>query len=171
MKFQGSGRGSGAALAAVLLLAGTARAAVYRCEQNGKITYTDQPCAAHAAPTALPELQRMDAGPRADLAKQYDAEAARDAASRRKARAEASQKYAENKAQADAIRRGMVEGRVVKGMNRDQVEKILNEPERVDGRDGARERWIYNEEGRRHRTITFENGVVVSDRTSAGRRR
>jgi hypothetical protein len=155
----------------LLLACGAAQAAVYRCTVDGRTVYSDQPCSAGAEPAQLPPLNSAAAGARADLAKQYDTETARENEARRKARAEALDQYADRKAQDEAIRKALMEDRVVKGMTREQVERVLNLPERVENQGGEKETWIYRVEGRKRRTIRFVNGVVVADSTGKGGRR
>lgn len=157
-----------AALAA-LACAGNAQAEVYRCIANGRVVYTDVACGANAAPAMLPQLSTVPAGPQADLVKQYDDEAKRRAADVRKAHVAEASEYAERKANAEAIRKGVVEGRVVPGMTPAQVERILNLPTQIVGQGGPQERWTYKN-GREQRTVLFKDGVVASEKTRTSRK-
>lgn len=145
------------------------RAEVYRCVVHGRITYTDVACGAAAAPAVLPQLSTVQAGPRADLAKQYDEDAARHNAAVRKARAADADEYTAKKSQAEAIRKGVVENRVVPGMTTTQVERILNLPTQIDGQGGPHERWVYKN-GRDQRTVIFKDGIVASEKTGTSRK-
>ncbi|MBX6420108.1 MAG: DUF4124 domain-containing protein [Nevskia sp.] len=156
----------------VALFAASARAEIYRCEQNGQLTYTDRPCAHGAAPAQLPPINTVPAQPAPDasaLARQYDRDTARETAARKKARAQAAEAYAVKKAQQEAVRQALIEGRVVKGMTPDQVRTVLNEPTRIENPGSARERWIYVN-GRSRRTISFRDGVVAADSDGHARR-
>jgi Domain of unknown function (DUF4124) len=99
-----------------VLMAGPAGAKpVYKCEEGGKVTFTDQPCAPGASPAALPEpvitapLTRAEQ----DLARAHEARLARERAERDredaqwlKERAEAQERAErERKAQARPGRR------------------------------------------------------------------
>jgi hypothetical protein len=152
---------------AAVLCTAAAHAEIYRCEQDGQVTYTDRPCAAGAAPVPLAPINAISAPPAPgaqDLARQYDRRTARETAARQKARAQAAEDYAAKKARQDAIRKALIEGRVIEGMTPEQVRTVLNEPTRIEGAGGANERWIYVD-GRSRRTISFRNGLVAADRT------
>lgn len=155
----------------VLLLATLpAAAGVYRCERDGRPYYTDQPCNNAATPASLPPLvEQPRSSQDADLAKQYDAEAQRAAQANKKARIESTERAQRAEAQAAEIRRALIDGRIVKGMAADQVERVLNLPNRIEDEGSDHERWIY-QNGRSRRTITFEKGVVSSDKSRTSRK-
>ena len=155
-------------LAAALAYSSAVCADVYRCTVGGRLVYTDTPCNANAVPADLPPLSNMAAVPHPDLAKQYDAEARQQAAAVHKARAADADAYARTSAREAAIRKGVIEGRVVAGMTPAQVESILNLPTQVVDQGGPHERWIYRN-GRERRTVVFKNGVVNTDRTGVSR--
>jgi hypothetical protein len=94
-------------------------------------------------------------------AKQVDASTTAARVARDKADAAWVAAHQAEVANADRIRRAEIENRVVKGMTQDQVERILNEPTRVEHSLSV-ERWIY-QNGRTRRTIGFRDGLVVSD--------
>jgi len=153
--------------AILLLLAAcsvqTASAEVYRCQQDGKLTYTDQPCHPGAEPASLPPLNRSQADRSApSLAKQYDADAERQSDSQAKADRDWLKTHGDDKTQDDAIRKALIENRIVKGMTPDQVRRVLNNPTSIEDQGGPKERWTY-QNGRERRTIAFKNGVVSSD--------
>ncbi|GAC1622202.1 MAG: hypothetical protein NVS9B10_05880 [Nevskia sp.] len=160
-------------LTALLLLCGSiagAHAAVYRCEQGGKLTYTDQPCAAGAEPARLPAVTSVPPDrAAAALAKQYDADAKRNADTLAKSDRDWLKKRGRDKAQEDALRSALVEHRVIKGMTREQVRQVLNTPQGVEDEGGPKERWIY-QNGRERRTIAFKGGVVSTDTTRSARK-
>ena len=146
------------------------RAEVYRCVVGGKLVFTDIACTAGAAPAELAPLSTMDAVPHGDFAKQYDEREARRSAEVRKSRATEAEAYSASKAQAAAIRQGEVEGRIVPGMTRSQVERILNLPTQIEGQGGPHERWVYKN-GRDQRTVVFNNGVVANASNGNARKR
>jgi len=156
------------AVAAMIAFAysGTVRAYVYRCIVDGHMVYTDVACAPNSAPADLPDITPVQAVPHADFAQQYDDEARRQAIIVRKARAEQIAAFEKKTAAETAIRKAVIEGRVVPGMTTAQVESVLNLPSRIEDQGGPHERWFY-QNGRDRRTVTFKDGVVVSDRNGA----
>ena len=154
-----------------LLAALPTRADVYRCQQDGRTTYTDHPCAAGAEPAELPSVTTVAPAAHAKrLADQYDREAARAAGEQRRARIAEDERYQKQHAQDQAIRKALVEHRVIKGMTPADVRRVLHSPSRIENEGGVSERWIY-EDGGEHRTVTFRNGVVSADTTRKPRRR
>lgn len=152
------------------LLALPASAEVYRCEHAGKITYTDQPCAANAAPAELPRLNEIPAERGAvDLARQYDRDAAAQAKTQAGADVEWLKRHRDEAARDAAARKAVAENRVIKGMTPAEVERVLSRPDRIENQGQPNERWLYDN-GRAHRSITFGNGVVSADRTRTTRR-
>ncbi len=153
------------ALAAV----GAQAQAIYRCQNGGRVSFSDLPCPAPKGPPAaatagLPPLMSMTPTTHGEqaLARQFDAAADRAAVQQQVEDAQWEQQYQANKQRAAEIRHGLDHHYVVIGMTKSQVERVLNEPARIDDEGTPRERWIYVE-GKRKRTITFENGLVVSD--------
>lgn len=157
-------------LTMLLLAVLPASAAVYRCEHEGKITYTDKPCASGAAPAQLPAVTSLppDTNARA-LAKQYDADTARQNKSQASADTAWLKAHRQDRVQEDAIRKALIEDRVVKGMTREQVQRVLNLPTHIDDQGGPKERWLY-QNGRERRTIAFKNGLVSSDSARTSRK-
>lgn len=150
--------------------AGAARAEVYRCTANGKTVYTDVPCQPGAVPAELPPLTPIDRQPtRTPLTEQFDANAKREAETKRAAAAEWSKNYATKKAHDDAVRRAVIEHRAVRGMTPAEVRNALGEPSRIDGAGTPAERWIY-QNGRERRTLGFAAGVLKSERAGTSRR-
>jgi hypothetical protein len=158
------------ALLAVLVTTAVWPDAIYRCQSGGRVSFSDVPCPAgprippSAATAALPPLMSMTPTSKGEqtLANQFDAAASRAAVQQRVENEQWEERYQDNKKRAADIRKGLDKGYVVVGMTKRQVERVLNLPARIDDEGGPRERWIY-QEGKRKRTITFENGLVVSD--------
>jgi hypothetical protein len=158
------------ALAAILASGAAAADTIYRCQVGGHTSFSDVPCpvpkaAPQAAATSgLPPLMSMMPTTRGEqaLASQFDAAASRAAVQQQVRDEEWEQQYQANKKRAADIRQGLDHHYVVVGMTKRQVERVLNLPTQVDGEGSPRERWIY-QEGKHKRTITFDNGVVVSD--------
>ncbi len=147
-----------------------ASAEIYRCVQNGRPVFTDQACAPGAAPAKLPAIIGVPAERNApDLAKQYDADSARQAGTQAGADAEWLKARRENASREDAIRKATIENRVIKGMTPAQVQRVLNLPSRVENQGSTTERWVYETGGER-RTITFKNGAVSADATRTSRK-
>jgi hypothetical protein len=73
-----------AVLSVVMCAMPAAAKPVYKCERDGAITYTDQPCASGAAAAELPGLivTTPPTASQRDLAREHDARLARDRAER-----------------------------------------------------------------------------------------
>jgi hypothetical protein len=156
------------ALAAAVLPA-SLRAAVYHCVIGGQPVFSDQPCTADAKPqTVAPPTAAAPAKGEQALARQYDADAASAKARRDRADAAWVAAHTQQAAQAEALRRAEIEGRVVPGMTTDQVEHILNLPTQITALGEGRERWVYRE-GRERRTLTFDGGILKSVKNSASK--
>lgn len=141
------------------VLAGVAEAAVYRCEVQGRTVYTDHPCAAGAAPHALPELSRVPSETASDLAEQFDERREQDLKDKRKSDAEWLKAHESRRAIEARMREAAREGQVLKDMTPDQVRRALGGPDEVErGADG--EQWVYGN-GKSRRTVVFKQGRVV----------
>lgn len=157
------------ALAAALTATTAWADAIYRCQSGGHTSFSDVPCPTAKGPPAaatagLPPLMSMTPTTHGEqaLARQFDAAASRAAVQQKVEDEQWEQQYQANKKHAEDIRKGLDHHYVVIGMTRKQVEQVLNLPSRIDDEGNPRERWVYVE-GRQKRTITFENGLVVSD--------
>lgn len=152
-----------------LLCAPAVEAEVYRCDHNGQPVYTDRPCAAGAAPATLPSINGMSPQPAAsDLARDYDERRATESKEHREADAAWLQEHEARKAREDLIRSAMVQGRIIKGMRPEQVQRVLHSPTRIEGAGSESERWIY-ESGGEQRSIGFKDGVVSTDASRKAR--
>ncbi len=81
-----------------MLIAGPAGAKpVYKCEEGGKVTFTDQPCAPGASPAALPEpvITAPLTQAEQDLARANEARLARERAERDREDAQWLKQHAE----------------------------------------------------------------------------
>jgi hypothetical protein len=151
----------------LMLTAGAAQAAIYKCEVNGKTVMTDRPCAAHAQPERVLAPNSME-GPSAagkKLAQEYD----RDVAAGRKARDQANKEWLKEHAAEDdkreRVRNGIVERKAVRGMSEGELRQALGNPARVGRTDtskGITERWEYEFEDGRTQTVTVSNGEVAA---------
>jgi hypothetical protein len=70
---------------------------VYKCEEGGKITFTDQPCAPGASPVALPQpiITAPPTRSEPELAREHEARLARERAERDRDDARWLQEHAE----------------------------------------------------------------------------
>lgn len=139
----------------------TAQAAVYRCERNGGVVYTDQPCVGGSAPHRLPPVGVMPGtGPdAADVAKQYDERTAGEREARDKDNAAWNQQH-EARAQAqEKFDLAIADKRVIKGMSADHVRRARGSPDEVERRPGG-ESWVYGS-GKSRETVDFVDGRVV----------
>jgi hypothetical protein len=139
---------------------------VYKCEEKGVITYTDQPCAAGARQQPLPPLVVVQPPGRLERerARDRDAQLARDRAERDRSDAEWLKRHHERRDREARVRKAIIEHRVIKSMTRDEVKQALGEPDRVAGGDSygsAKETWTYVDESGR-RTVNFKDGEVTT---------
>ena len=150
-----------------LLLSGPAAAKpVYKCEENGKITYTDQPCSPGARAAELPGLIVTAPPTRAeqDLARAHSARLERARSARDRDDAEWLKQHADREDRAARVRQAILAHKVIKGMTFDEVERSLGEPQEVQGGDSYgtdKTTWIYTDGGKR-RTVNFKDGQVTS---------
>lgn len=151
---------AGGALVAVALgLAMQADGAVYRCEIDGRMTYTDRPCATGAQPHVLPELSTVPSESALDLSRQHDERVERERESRASDDAAWLESHARRKEQEARMESAIAARQVIKGMRADQVRRALGSPDEVE-RSAGSERWIYGS-GRQKRMVDLEDGVVV----------
>ena len=154
-----------AVLAVVLSLSAGAKP-VYKCEEGGQITFTDQPCAPGARAAELPDLilTAPPARSQQDLARAHDARLARERAARARDDAEWLKQNAAAEERAARVRQAMLEHRVIRGMTFDEVKQALGEPDQVQGGDSYgtdKATWVYRR-GAARRTVNFKNGEVTS---------
>lgn len=156
----------------VLLLSGPAAARpVYKCEDNGNMTYTDQPCAPGATAAQLPGLI-VTAPPTAaeqDLARAHDARTAGARAARDRDDAQWLKQHAQRQDRDARVRQAILAHKVIKGMTFAEVKQSLGEPQDVRGGDSYgtdKTTWVYAD-GRSRRTVNFKDGQVTST-TSRG---
>lgn len=158
-----------------MFIATSIAAEVYRCEQNGQVTYTDRPCAAGAQPAQLAPPAAVVQPPRdgeSKMAHDYDRDAERAQKARDRADAQWLKEHDQAKAKDERVRDALMHGEAAVGMTPDQVRRALGDPLRTTHtktRYVSEERWIYETtDGRR--TVTFRDGEVVSVTTHKGRR-
>lgn len=165
-------RGLAAVALAITFPAG---AEIYRCELNGKLTFTDRPCAVGAEPLELKKPIEMETAPgEAQLARDYDRRLAREVRGRGQGTAERADAYAARKAKAERIRAARLKGRVAQGMTPQDVRYVLGEPQTVtqsESQGVSRETWTYKEAGGTTQTVQFKNGEVSSSKTGRKKRR
>jgi len=154
------------AVACVLWSVSAGAKPVYKCEENGTITYTDQPCATGARAAELPGLIVTAPPTRAeqDLARAHEARIAGMRAARDRDDAEWLKQHANREDRAARVRAAIIAHKVIKGMTFAEVEQSLGEPQEVQGGDSYgtdKTTWIYTEGGKR-RTVNFKDGQVTS---------
>ncbi|MDE2148311.1 MAG: DUF4124 domain-containing protein [Gammaproteobacteria bacterium] len=145
-----------------LLASFPAQSAVYHCQQDGHELYSDRPCSSQARPAQLPPLQTVPAGPaEKGMAEAWDRNTAKTKAARDDADRRWLIDYRARKAREAAIRKGLMEDRVVVGMTPDQVERVLRQtPDQVSGDPRHPKRWVFHNGRARSTTVTFERGRV-----------
>ena len=163
------------AIAVVCLVVSVSAGAepVYKCEEKGKITYTDQPCAPGAAAAELPGLivTPPPTAAQRDLARAHDERIARGRAERDRDDAEWLKQHGNRKDRDARVRQAILQHRVIKGMTFAEVKQALGEPQETQGGDSygtAKATWIYVAGGQR-RSVNFKDGQVTST-TRRGRR-
>lgn len=140
---------------------------VYRCEKDGHVTFTDRACAG-AAPylvpyeASAPVVLAPPSNFERELARQYDQRLARNKSARDQADAKWLKDQKGLRDRAAAVRKAIIEHRVIVGMSTDEVKSALGEPDRVQksethGTD--KETWTYLDNGAR-RTVNFKRGAV-----------
>jgi hypothetical protein len=162
------------AVIALLLSVSAGAKPVYKCEENGTITYTDQPCSPGAGAAELPGLIVTPPPARSeqDLARAHDARLRRDRAERDRDDAQWLKQHADRKDREARVRQAILAHRVIRGMTFDEVEQALGKPDEVRGGDSygtAKAAWVYTG-GDGQRTVNFKDGQVTST-TARGRRR
>jgi hypothetical protein len=139
---------------------------VYKCEENGKITYTDQPCSPGARAAELPAVI-VTAPPtpaERDLARAHDARTAGLRAARDRDDAEFLKQHANRKDREARVREAILAHKVIKGMTFAEVKQSLGEPQDVQGGDSygtSKTTWLYAD-GRGNRRVNFKDGLVTS---------
>lgn len=153
----------------LLLLWGPAGAQpVYKCEEGGQITYTDQPCGPGAAGAPLPSLIVVAPPVRSEreLAAQHDARLARERAERDRADAEWLKRHGQRRDRERRVRKAILGHQVIKGMTMDEVRQSLGEPDHVSGGQSFgsdKESWTYSDASGT-RTVNFKSGEVTTTR-------
>jgi len=149
------------------VLSGSAGAKpVFKCEENGKITYTDQPCTPGARAAELPGLIVGVPPTRSeqDLARAHDARMQRARAERERDDAEWLKQHKGRKDREAQVRKAIIEHRVIRSMTFDEVKRALGEPDEIQGGDSYgtdKATWVY-QKGSQRRTVNFKNGEVTS---------
>lgn len=143
------------------------QAEVYRCEHQGRLTFTDTPCDAQAQPIEVAVPQAIEATAGSDLAKGYDERLARERREHVRADGQWLRQHERSKLDEQRIRSALAEGRVVAGMSQSQVRQLWGEPSDVQlqiDQGASRERWVYRA-GRGGpagtRTVNFTDGKVA----------
>lgn len=144
---------------------------VYKCEEDGRVTYTDRPCSPTAQAHPLPGLI-VTAPPTASekaLARAHDERAKRELAERDRADAEWLKRHGEQRDRDERVRNAIIEHRVIKGMTFDEVRQALGDPDQKGGGDSfgsAKDTWTWRD-GDGTRVVNFKDGEVTS---TSGRR-
>ena len=139
---------------------------VYKCEESGKITYTDRPCSASARATEMPQLV-VAAPPSASqraLAKAHDERLAAGESERDRNDAVWLKEHARARDREERVHKAIVEHRVIKGMTATEVNQSLGEPDQVTSSESFgsdKETWTYVIDGQT-RTINFKDKQVTT---------
>ncbi len=155
------------AVCVMALLAMPASAdSVYKCEKDGKIVYTDQPCSRQAQPHELPDaiVITPPAQSERELARQHDARIARVRSARNQADAKWLKDHEAKKDYEQRVRTAIIEHEIIKGMSADDVRRAAGEPDKVtrsESHGSPKESWTYTSGGET-RTVNFKNGEVSS---------
>lgn len=139
---------------------------VYKCEEKGAITYTDQPCSTTADAHALPPVTVIQSpGPlERARARAHDENLAREQAERDRADAEWLKQHRNRRDREQRVRQAILGHKVIKSMTAAEVRQALGEPDRIDSGDSygtAKETWTYLLDGER-RTVNFKDGEVTT---------
>lgn len=157
-----------------LIASSGAQAAVYRCEAQGRVLFTDRPCHAGAAPQTIRTPNTMDGRAGLALAREYDRRIRREQRARDRADAGWLEQHEQRKAKAARLREGRVLRKPVAGMSPADVRQVLGEPDRtarVDGEDDTHERWTYERGDGSRATVSFSGGEVVKVRTGKAKKK
>lgn len=157
-----------AILLLLLVVANSARAEVYRCQQNGQTVFTDRPCG-EQAPLALPP-PTVVAPEDADLARSFDERIRRGREQRDAADSRWLEQHEERRATEERIRSARVNGYVTAGMTPADVRQVLGPPDRVRSGEGG-ERWTYDGNAGTASTVVFRDGVVADVQERRRKRR
>ena len=160
----------------LMLSAGAAHAAIYKCEMDGKTVHTDRPCAAHAEPEQVRAPNSME-GPSAagrKMAKDYDRDAASDKKVRDQANAQWVKQHEAEEGNRERVRKGIVERKAVRGMTEAELRQALGNPAhvgRTDTSKGITERWEYELDNGNTQTVTVSNGEVTAVLTKPAKKK
>ena len=146
---------------------------VYKCEENGRVTYTDRPCSPRAQAATLPAVIVTAPPSRSEqaLARAYDTRIAREEAERDRADGEWLKQHAQRRDHEERVRKAIIEHRVIKSMTTGEVRNALGEPDRVERGESfgtAKETWLYNDGGQTRR-VNFKDGEVTTTQVASGR--
>ena len=161
-------------VASMLLPLSAAAAPVYKCQAQGRTTYTDRPCASGAQQAELPNLVIAEPPSRSEraLAKAHDERVSRDQAERDRDDAQWLEQHHRRKDREARVRKAILAHKVIKSMTRDEVKQALGQPDRVDSGDSfgtAKETWTYVADGKT-RTVNFKDGEVTTTRSGVAAR-
>ena len=155
----------GVCLCLVPALSG-ATATVYKCDDHGKLTYTDRPCDAGAIATELPMLN-IAAEPTASeraLARRHDERLGQAIGARDRDDAAWLKEHARSADREARVHKAIVEHRVIKGMTAEEVNQSLGTPDQVASSESFgsdKETWTYTVDGKT-RTINFKDRQVTT---------
>ncbi|GAA0845049.1 hypothetical protein GCM10009113_17570 [Marinobacter szutsaonensis] len=121
----------------LMAFSGTALAEIYRCESNGAVTFSDQPCGSDATTIELRD-NRIGGTFNQNLPEPAGRDSAREANKKAEQPEKASTCRFINSTD---LRRYLVREQVVRGMTRDHVRRAFGNPPEVH--TTPREVWIY----------------------------
>ena len=153
----------------VILAAGTAQAAAYKCESpDGSITFSDIPCP--DAPSE--EVPLHDEGHRAPagandpleaqrrMAEEYDRQREAEIQSNLERRRRAVEEKQARDAERERIRSAKIHDRIVRGMDEDDVRDVLGRPDHIN-RSSRGDQWVY-QDGDEDQYVYVRDGRVTS---------
>ena len=162
-------------LAATLFLAllplGTS-AEMFRCQKDGTTVFGDKPCAEDAQAYTPKPLQVVPAAKVPDLAKQYDQRISKETQERDKANEAWNKDHQAKKKQEEVIRNARVEGKVIAGMDQEQVRSILGKPYSTSHNENlgvVREGWTYKYPDGSRMLVYFKDGLVTNTSSKKGK--
>lgn len=145
---------------AVSTLSLSVQAEVYRCMEDGKKVYTDEPCKLGAKPHELPEISTVPAIEGIDLEKSYEARLKSGLQRREQDDEVWLDSLQSDKARLKRVDAAILARKVIPDMTSDEVRRAIGSPEEVEY-NGSAERWIYTDGGKR-RVVSLQDGRVSS---------
>jgi hypothetical protein len=156
-----------------LLLTTSAQAEVYRCPQGKTTVFSDTPCDDKAQPyQARNPIIIVPHEKAPDLSRQFDERIAREKKAIKAENAEWNKAYKLRKSDEARFSAARIQGKVVRGMDAEEVRRLLGEPTEISRDEDAgnpHETWTYLQ-GREKTQVYFKAGVVTRTYAKKSRR-